>query len=105
MNSNLDVHVLFRFSKKSGKIDTTMTGRGSALMQMWALNNTTSSKVTMIFNRETGNLVFQVIGKKDGFPKVQKSQANGDMGNCAAYGISLEDLQSITDDRFDGVVD
>ena len=92
----MDVHVLFRFSKKTGKIDTTMTGVTSALMKMWAMNNTTKSKDTMIINRETGTVIFYAHGTPD-MPKIEK----GDLGKCTDYGIPLEMLQSITDNRFD----
>ena len=68
---DLKVHVLFRFSKKTGKIDTTMTSLGSAQMQLWALNNTTPSKATMIIDQETGEVVFLAIGRKDNFPKIK----------------------------------
>lgn len=96
--SNLAVHVLFRFSKKSGAIDTTMTGMGTALMQMWALNNTPKTKACMIFEHETGRLVFMATGNESGFPKVKK----GDQckGTCEDWGISLEDLHNIKDERF-----
>jgi hypothetical protein len=93
----MDVHVLFRFSKKTGKIDTTMTGVTSALMQMWALQNTTKSKMTLIFNRETGRCIFSATGTANDLPEIEK----GDLGSCEEYGISLEDLQAIKDERFD----
>ena len=98
MNS-LEVNVMFRFSKKTGKIDTTMTGMGSALMQMWALRNTPKTKSCAIFERSTGKLVFASDGTGD-FPKVLKGDACKGR-TCEDFGISLEDLQSITDDRFD----
>ena len=97
--SSLEVHVLFRFSKKSGAIDTTMTGMGSALMQMWALNNTTKTKSCLIFERESGKLVFATSGTNDGFPKVKKGDEC--KGMCEDYGISLEMLHDIKDERFD----
>lgn len=94
----MDVHVLFRFSKKTGKIDTTMTGVTSGLMIMWALNNTTKSKMTLIFNRETGRCIFSATGTADGLPEIEK----GDLGSCEEYNIPLEELQAIKDERFDG---
>lgn len=94
--SDLKVHVLFRFSKKTGSIDQTMTGLGTAMMQMWALNHTTKTKATLIAERDTGKVVFVAKGTED-FPKVRK----GDLGSCEEFGIPLEYLQSITDDRFD----
>ena len=94
--SNLEVCVLFRFSKKSGKVDQTMTGMGSAVMQMWALNNTPKTKSCLIFERNSGKCIFAADGTGD-FPKVKK----GDLGMCEDFGISHEDLMAITDDRFD----
>ena len=91
----LKVHVLFRFSKKTGNIDTTMTGLGSAQMELWALNNTTASKGTMIIDQETGEVVFMAIGKKDNFPKVKEH-----VGHCEEYGIPYDFVASIKDDRF-----
>ena len=49
--ANINYHALIRFSKKTGKIDMTMTGMGSAMMQLWALKNTTKSKVTVIVDQ------------------------------------------------------
>ena len=92
----LTVHVLFRFSSKTGKVDTTMTGLGSALMRLWAMQNTTKTKRTMIMNRDTGEVVFMVDGKTE---KI-KTERDG-LGTCEDYGISLEALQAVTDDRFD----
>ena len=100
MSNSLAVHVLFRCTKKSGKIDMTMTGMGSALMQMWALNNTPKSKACMIFERESGKLVFATYGTANGFPKIQKGEGCKDQ-TCEDFGISLDDLHSFKDDRFD----
>ena len=91
-------YVLFRFSKKTGKIDTTMTGLGSAMMQMWALNNTTKTKACFVVERDSGEVVFATYGTADGFPKVKKGK---ECGNIVEYGIPLEAVQSMTDDRFD----
>lgn len=98
--SSLEIHVLMRCSSKTGKIDTTMTGMGSALMQMWALQNTTKTKSCFIFERKSGKLVFATHGTANGFPKVVKGDACKGK-TCEDLGISLEDLNSITDDRFD----
>ena len=94
--ANLTVHVLLRFSKKTGKIDTTMTGLGSAMMELWALQNTTKTKGTLIIERDTGNVVFSAMGTADGWPKVEKN-----CGRCEEYGIPLEMMATFTDDRFD----
>lgn len=98
--NNLSVYVLFRFSKKTGKIDTTMTGLGSAMMRLWALNNTTKTKNCIIVERDTGVIEFATSGTGD-FPKVVDRRKDGDIGNAEDYGITAEILQSIKDDRFD----
>lgn len=97
----MEVYVLFRANKKSGKIDTTMTALGNAMLQLWALQNTTSSKQCFIFERSTGKLVFATSGTKDGFPKVKDARKHGDLGTCDDLGIPFEALSEITDDRFD----
>ncbi len=94
---SLGIYVLFRFSTKTGKIDTTMTSMGKALMKMWALNNTTKTKTTLIFERESGKCVFACRGT-DNFPEIAKPEK---LGKCDEYGIALADLHEITDDRFD----
>lgn len=95
----LEVHVLFRGSKKTGKVDTVMTGIGTVLMKLWALQNTTSSKESLIFHRDSGKLVYHVEGnKKNGFPAVVKYTEEI---SCEDFGFPLEYLQAITDDRFD----
>lgn len=96
MDNSLKVYVLFRFSKRTGKIDTTMTGLGSAMMKLWALQNTTKTKDTVIIDRDNGNIIAAYSGDSSGFPKVKENT-----GNCVEYGIPLELLQEIKDDRFD----
>jgi len=97
---DLKIHVLFRYSKKTGKIDMTMTEMGNALMQMWALQNTTPSKNTMIVERDTGKVVFLAEGTKDGFPNVKKSDKE-DLGTVDEYGIPISVVREIKDERFD----
>lgn len=103
MEANFQVHVLIRCSKKTGKIDTVMTALSQAMLNMWALQNTTSSKQCYVFNRETGELVFATDGTKDGFPKVRDAKKSSKpLGTCEDLGLSLEDLQELGyDDRFD----
>ena len=61
---------LVRFARRSGKIDTTMSALGKGLLQLWALQNTTKSKDTIIFD-EDGIVAMYVEGTAD-FPKVTK---------------------------------
>lgn len=90
------VNVLLRFSKKTGKVDKTMTGIGTALMQMWALNNTPKTKATIIIERDTGKVLFLAQGTGD-FPKVKDK----DLGTAEEFGIPMELLAQMKDDRFD----
>lgn len=66
----LDTYVLVRFSRRSGKIDTTLEGIGNAMLRMWALQNTTKTKDTIIFSKTTGDVVFYAEGTDSGFPSV-----------------------------------
>ena len=96
MANTLTVHVLFRFSQKTGKIDTTTTSLGKALLEMWALKNTTKTKGCIVVERDSGEVVFITRGTGD-FPKVNK----GYLGNIENFGIPMDALQQIVDDRFD----
>lgn len=96
----MTVYVLFRFSKKTGAIDTTMTAINEPLLRMWAMSKTTKSKQTLIFNRDTGDCVARVTGTPD-MPDIELKKTGADLKTCEYYGISLDDLQAITDDRFD----
>lgn len=98
MEKELNVHVLFRFSKKTGKIDKVMTGLGSAMMKLWALENTTKTKACIICERNSGNVVMVTEGNANGFPKV----IDKNLGTIDEYGIPLKVVQQeIVDDRFD----
>ena len=66
----LKTYYLVRFGRKNGKIDTTMSAYGFALMQMWALQHTTKTKDTIIFD-EDGLVKTYFEGTGD-FPKVTK---------------------------------
>lgn len=99
MDGKLTVHVLFRFNKRSGKIDTTMTSLGFAMLQMWALQNTPKTKRCLIFERDTGLLVFDCEGNSvSEFPQINKYI---DVKKCTEFGIPLKELQNIKDERFD----
>lgn len=92
----LTVHILFRFNKKTGNVDTVMTSLGAAQLKLWALNHTTKTKGCVVVERNTGNVVFVTQGT-EGFPKVKEK----DLSTIDKYGIALEDVQAIRDDRFD----
>ena len=95
---DLKVHVLFRFSKKTGKIDTTMTALGCGLLKMWALQNTTKTKACLIVERDSGKVILATQGTESGFPKIKDKN----LGNAKEYGIPISFLrEECVDDRFD----
>ena len=63
---------LVRCSKKSGKIDMTMTGIGCGMLKMWALQNTIKTKATVIVDIDERHVVAEYIGTDDGFPEIHK---------------------------------
>ena len=94
----LEIHVLIQFNKKSGKVITIMTSLGDGLLIMYALNRTPKTMQTVIFNRNTGKCVFNVEGSEEG-PCIVKELSQPMM--CTDFGIPLEVLQEIKDERFD----
>lgn len=94
----MPVYVLLRASKRTGKVNKCMTGITSALMAMWALNNTPKTMITLIIERDTGRIEYCFTGTADGMPKKEDLKPDA---HCTDMGISLEDLQNIKDERFD----
>lgn len=93
------VYVMLRSSKKTGRVDKCITGITKGMMQLWAMQNTTKTKRTLIFDRNTGDCIMHVEGNADGLPIINKY--TGEKVTCSDFGIAWEDLQEITDDRFD----
>ena len=69
-----DLHYfgLVRFIKKSGKIDLTMTALGRAMIEGWALMNTSKTKACVIVDIDERKVVSEYIGTPDGFPIIRK---------------------------------
>ena len=76
----LKTYCLVRFARKSGKIDMTLEGLGSGMLRMWALQNTTKTKDTIIFEKDTGNVCWYYEGTGD-FPKIDDT----DLGHIDDY--------------------
>ena len=72
--SELHNYGLIRCSKKTGKIDTTMTAIGKGMIQLWALQNTTKTKVCVIVDIDERCTVAEYIGTEHGFPKIHKDK-------------------------------
>lgn len=76
----LDTYCLVRFSKRTGKIDTTLEAMGSGLLRMWSLHNCPKTKDIIIFHKATGNCIMYVEGTGD-FPKIFDEE----LGNIKSY--------------------
>ena len=76
----MEEYVLVRFSKKTGKIDIVMESITKSMLKLWALQNTTKTKDTIIFSEVTGDVVFYAEGTAD-FPEVKKEN----LGNIEDY--------------------
>lgn len=63
---------LVRFSKKTGKIDKTMTAIGKGMIQLWALQNTTKTNACVIADINERKVISEYIGTAHGFPQVRK---------------------------------
>lgn len=74
MKDTLHNYGLVRFSKKTGKIDTTMTAIGKGLIQLWALQNTTKTKACVIIDLTDRAIYAEYIGSAGGFPEVRKGE-------------------------------
>ena len=58
---------LIRYTKNQGRINKTLEGIGVGLLKLWALQNTTSTTESIIFD-EDGVIVFHCVGKKNSCP-------------------------------------
>ena len=62
---------LIQGSKKTGKVNQTLyTKAGYAMLELWAMQNTSKSKETYIFSLDDGLLLAKYEGQPDGFPKI-----------------------------------
>ena len=60
-----------RFSRKTGKIDTTLTGLGCGMLELWALQNTNKKTKDSVVFDEDGYVRFYYEGTGD-FPEITK---------------------------------
>jgi hypothetical protein len=77
----LKTYCCVRFARKTGKIDMTLEGLGSGMLRMWALQNTTKTKDTIIFEKDTGRVCWYYEGTASGFPHIEED----DLGHIDDY--------------------
>lgn len=68
-NTTLEWRTLYMFNKRGGKLVKCIEGRGRGMLMMWALQNTTKSRVSVIVIKDTNEVEVVHIGKESGCPK------------------------------------
>lgn len=58
-----------------GKVLKTVEANSAAMLKLYALNNTTGKKTSIIMNEDTNEILMVVIGQGDGWPKVITDKA------------------------------
>ena len=89
------MYCLLRYSQKTGKVDTCMTGFIAALLKYRALNSTTKTKETVIVDLDAEEIIFTATGTANGWPEIDKEKRS-----AAACGITPEfmaDMRRLTD--------
>lgn len=86
----MNMHACIRANKKAGKIDKILTGRSSAMLSLWAMQNTTSTKVSYVFEIESGDVVMICTGIKGlDFPEINKKPCLNIEDICPGICITL----------------
>ena len=88
-------YMLLLCHKKTGKVDKMLEAKSQAQLKVWALEHTTPTKQSVIFEKETGNVVCLVVGEKGSLPKIEKDN----LGNIADYNPQIIDEIISTDDK------
>lgn len=75
-NNNILHHYgLARCSQNTGKIDTTLVGLGKGMIQLWALQNTTKTKICVVVDIDERKTIAEYIGTENGFPIILKEES------------------------------
>lgn len=84
-------YALFRCEKRNMGIDMMRESKKAESLRLWAVKNTAHGKVSIIFEKCTGNVIYLVTGKKDSHPDVKTEN----LGNIEDYNlIIIEDNES-----------
>lgn len=74
------------FNRKSGKIVTTLEGVSSAMLKLFGMNNrnVSATRDFVVFNSETGEIVFYCEGKKNDFPTIHRDMEGNNIDDLCA---------------------
>lgn len=88
----MNIHACIRANQRTGKIDKVLTGLSSAMLSLWAMQNTTSTKVSYVFDLETGDVVTICTGVKGrDFPEVERQPVLNIEDICPGICLSLKE--------------
>lgn len=83
-NRTLDNRTVYMFNKRGGKIIKSASGMGRGMLGMWALQNTTKGRISVMVFTDTHEMERVYIGK-EGCPKVIY------LDKMPQYNINLDD--------------
>lgn len=81
MLGNFVLHI----ASHRGKVLKTVEANSAAMLKLYALNNTTGKKTSIMMNEDTKEIVMVVLGNGDGWPKTITDKAE-----IEAMGIAIE---------------
>lgn len=69
-NRTLENRTVYIFNKRGGKLIKSASGMGRGMLMMWALQNTTKGRISVMVFTDTNEMEAVYIGKESGCPKV-----------------------------------
>lgn len=81
------------FNRKSGKIVKVISGFSSALLRLYGIQgNVSATRDYVVFNNETGEIVFYCEGKKNDMPTICKDMEGKNIDDlCAGLREALKE--------------
>ena len=81
------------FNRKTGKIVTTLEGVSSAMLKLFGMNNrnVSATRDFVVFDSETGEIIFYCEGKKNDFPTIYRDMEGKNIDDlCTGLREALE---------------
>ena len=92
-DTNMDKFYGVLFNRKSGKIIKVISGFSSALLRLFGIQgNVSATRDYVIFNNETGEIVFYGEGKKNDMPTIYEDMVGKNIDElCAGLREALKE--------------
>jgi hypothetical protein len=81
MLGNFVLHI----ANHRGKVLKTVEANSAAMLKLYAMNNTTGKKTSIVMNEDTKEIVMVVLGNGDGWPRAITNK-----DEIEAMGICIE---------------